>query len=101
MSERRAPALAYSTARGAREIAEARPEAIKGISFDATCSLVVRDVVGRQLSVTEREISSWDTISWLDHRALTEAEECTATGHAVLRFVGDAMSPEMQIPKLM
>ncbi len=90
-----------TVSKGAREIAEARPEAVRGISFDATCSLVVRDVFGQQLSVTKSEKSSWDTISWLDHRALTEAEECTATGHLVLRYAGDVMSPEMQIPKLM
>jgi len=90
-----------SASKSARELAKAQPEAIKGISFDATCSLVVRDVLGQQLSVTMTEESSWDTISWLDHRALAEAEACTATGHPVLRYVGDVMSPEMQIPKLM
>ncbi|MGI9500483.1 MAG: FGGY family carbohydrate kinase, partial [Geminicoccaceae bacterium] len=90
-----------AAAKGARESANARPEAIKGISFDATCSLVIRDALGRQLSVTKTEEPSWDTISWLDHRALAEAEECTATGHAVLQYVGGVMSPEMQIPKLM
>ena len=90
-----------AASKSAREVAEVRPEAIKGISFDATCSLVVRDVLGRQLSVTKTEESSWDTISWLDHRALAEADECTATGHPVLRYAGDVMSPEMQIPKLM
>ena len=37
----------------ARKIAGARPEAFKGISFDATCSLVVRDRQGYQLSVTK------------------------------------------------
>ena len=37
----------------------------------------------------------WDTIVWLDHRALAEADECTATGHRVLDFIGGVMSPEM------
>ncbi|MGI9435245.1 MAG: FGGY-family carbohydrate kinase [Geminicoccaceae bacterium] len=90
-----------SAANGAREIAEARPEMIKGISFDATCSLVARDTLGGQLSVSKTGDTSWDTIAWLDHRALAEADECTATEHAVLRYVGGVMSPEMQIPKLM
>lgn len=90
-----------SASKVARELANVRPEAIKGISFDATCSLVVRDIFGQQLSVTKTAKSSWDTISWLDHRALAEAEVCTATGHPVLQYVGDVMSPEMQIPKLM
>ena len=44
---------------------------------------------------------SWDTIVWLDHRAVAEAEECTASGHRVLDHVGGVMSPEMEIPKLM
>ncbi|RYE88101.1 MAG: ribulokinase, partial [Hyphomicrobiales bacterium] len=43
----------------------------------------------------------WDTIVWLDHRALAEAEQCTATGHRALDFVGGVMSPEMAVPKLM
>jgi FGGY-family pentulose kinase len=90
-----------TAARAARKIADARPGAIKGISFDATCSLVVRDKEGRQLSVGKTGESSWDTISWIDHRALAEAEECTATEHAVLRYLGGVMSPEMQLPKLM
>jgi len=88
-------------ARVARKVAEARPDAIRGISFDATCSLVVRDGKGQPLSVSKPGEKSWDTIAWLDHRALAEAEECTATDHPVLRYVGGVMSPEMQIPKLM
>ena len=43
----------------------------------------------------------WNIVVWLDHRALAEAEECSATGHPVLDFVGGTMSPEMEIPKLM
>ena len=37
----------------------------------------------------------------MDHRAIEEAEECTASGHIVLNSVGRTMSPEMEIPKLM
>jgi FGGY-family pentulose kinase len=74
---------------------------VAGISFDATCSLVIRDRDGRQLSVSTGGDNRWDTIVWLDHRALAEADECTATGHAVLNYIGGVMSPEMQTPKLM
>lgn len=88
-------------ARQARETAKARPEAIRGVSFDATCSLVIRDRSGQQLSVSTSGEKCWDTITWLDHRSLAEAEECTATDHAVLQYLGGVMSPEMQIPKLM
>jgi len=76
-------------------------QAVEGISFDATCSLVVRAADGAQLSVSTTGEKRWDTIVWLDHRALGEADECTATGHAVLDYVGGVMSPEMQTPKLM
>ncbi len=77
------------------------PASVVGISFDATCSLVVRDAAGGQLGVSTTREPRWDTIVWLDHRALAEADECTATGHAVLDYIGGVMSPEMQTPKLM
>ncbi|MBX3578426.1 MAG: FGGY family pentulose kinase [Rhizobiaceae bacterium] len=86
---------------GALRKAEVDPAAVAGISFDATCSLVVRDADGRPLSVSTTGERRWDTIVWLDHRALGEADECTASGHRVLDFVGGVMSPEMQTPKLM
>ncbi len=78
-----------------------QPSQIAGIGFDATCSLVIRDGGHRQLTVSQGGDPRWDTIVWLDHRALKEADECTATGHQVLAQAGGAMSPEMQIPKLM
>ena len=81
--------------------AGAAPEAVAGIAFDATCSLVVRDGAGRPVTVSSDGDDRWDTIVWLDHRALAEAEECTATGHEVLHYAGGVMSPEMEVPKLM
>lgn len=85
----------------AREKAAAQPQDIVGISFDATCSLVVRGVDGEQVSVSPTGEERWDTIVWLDHRAIGEADECTATSHRVLDYIGGVMSPEMQTPKLM
>lgn len=87
--------------RRALAVAGAAAEHVAGISFDATCSLVVRDRQGRPLSVSSSGEARWDTIVWLDHRALAEAEECTATGHRVLDYIGGVMSPEMEAPKLM
>lgn len=85
----------------ARQSAGARAERIAAISFDATCSLVVRGSNGEQMSVSTSGENRWDTIVWLDHRAIAEADECTATGHRVLDYLGGVMSPEMQTPKLM
>jgi FGGY-family pentulose kinase/HAD superfamily hydrolase (TIGR01509 family) len=77
------------------------PAYVHGVSFDATCSLVVRDKQGQQLTVSLSGKDKWDTIVWLDHRSLSEADECTATGHEVLSYLGGVMSPEMETPKLM
>lgn len=84
-------------------MAEARADAadVVGIGFDATCSLVVRDVRGAPVTVSQDGEDRWDTIVWLDHRALEEADECTRTGHEVLHYAGGVMSPEMEVPKLM
>jgi FGGY-family pentulose kinase len=87
--------------RAARETSGVAPEAVRGLSFDATCSLVVRAADGGQLPVSADGEKRWDTIVWLDHRALAEADEATATGDAALADVGGTMSPEMQLPKLM
>ncbi|MEQ8598544.1 MAG: FGGY-family carbohydrate kinase [Devosia sp.] len=87
--------------RGAMTIADARPADVSGIAFDATCSLVVRDASGAPVTVSRDGEDRWDTIVWLDHRALDEADECTRTGHEVLHYAGGVMSPEMEVPKLM
>lgn len=87
--------------RSAMAVAGARAEEVAGISFDATCSLVVRDRAGKPLGVSRSGEDGWDTIAWLDHRALAEAAECTVSGHRALEHVGGAMSPEMQVPKLL
>jgi FGGY-family pentulose kinase len=87
--------------RGAMRVAAARPEDIAAIGFDATCSLVVRSAIGAPLPVAVQADARWDTIVWLDHRAMAEAEECTATVDPVLSSLGGVMSPETQLPKLM
>ena len=92
---------AAAALRAARAEAAARPAAVAGLAFDATCSLVLRDADGRPVTVSETGEDRWDTMLWLDHRAIPEAEACTATGDPVLAFAGGVMSPEMQLPKLM
>ena len=66
-----------------------KKEQIKGIGFDATCSLVILDK-------SERNV-----IVWMDHRAIEQAERINATQHKVLDYVGGNISPEMETPKLL
>lgn len=87
--------------RAARAQAGVDSEAVVGIAFDATCSLVVLDREGHPLSVSATGEAGHDTVVWLDHRALAEADECSATGDRVLDFSGGTISPEMAIAKLM
>jgi FGGY-family pentulose kinase len=75
-------------------------EAVAGISFDATCSLVVLDREGRPLPVNDEGDSERNIIVWMDHRALAETEEINKGGHDVLKYVGGRLSPEMETPKL-
>ncbi|UVC08746.1 FGGY family pentulose kinase [Rhizobium sp. TH2] len=90
-----------------RAVSTARDEAgvaageIDAIGFDATCSLTVRDSEGLPLPVSQNDDPRWDTIAWLDHRALEQAEELTALGGEMVKHSGGSISPEMQIPKLM
>lgn len=84
--------------RGARVEADAAPGAITALAFDATCSLVVLDAAGRPVGVTPGTSDAWDTMLWLDHRAIEEAEAIDARRGA---GPGEAISPEMALPKLL
>ncbi|WP_034916174.1 FGGY-family carbohydrate kinase [Erwinia sp. 9145] len=77
------------------------PVQIKGIGFDATCSLVVLDKEGKPLTVSPSGRSEQNIIVWMDHRAITQAERINAAQHRVLDYVGGVISPEMQTPKLL
>ncbi len=76
------------------------PEQIVGISFDATCSLVVLDAQDSPLPVNDEGDSNRNIIVWMDHRAIAETEEINAGGYEVLKYVGGRLSPEMETPKL-
>src|SRR6478672_1924370 len=77
------------------------PSAVKGIGFDATCSLVVLDAAGEPLTVSASGDERRNVIVWMDHRATSEAHQVNATRDDVLRYVGGSISPEMEIPKLL
>jgi D-ribulokinase len=91
---------ATSAVSEAVEASGLEPEAVRGIGFDATCSLVVLDRSARPLSVSPDEASGRDVIVWMDHRATDDAERINAGGHEALRYVGGRISPEMHAPKL-
>uniref|UniRef100_H0XBT7 FGGY carbohydrate kinase domain-containing protein n=1 Tax=Otolemur garnettii TaxID=30611 RepID=H0XBT7_OTOGA len=74
---------------------------IRGLGFDATCSLVILDKQFRPLPVNHEGDSHRNIIMWLDHRAVSQVHRINATRHSVLRYIGGVMSVEMQAPKLL
>ena len=76
-------------------------DAIAGIGFDATCSLVVLGQGGKPLPVGPHGKAERNIIVWMDHRATGQAARINRAGHRVLDYVGGAISPEMETPKLL
>jgi len=91
---------ATSAVREAVEASALPAEAIAGVGFDATCSLVAIDRDQRPLSVSPTGAPERNVIVWMDHRATAFAERINAGGHSALRYVGGSISPEMHAPKL-
>lgn len=90
-----------ASVREAMESAGAKAEDAVGIGFDATCSLVA---VGRNdapVAIGPSGDPARDIIVWMDHRAADQTRRINATGHRVLAYVGGAVSPEMETPKLL
>jgi FGGY-family pentulose kinase len=87
--------------RAALASAALRKEAIAGIGFDATCSLVLLDADDQPVTASTTGKPEWNVIVWMDHRAIPQAARINALGHRVLRYVGGVISPEMQTPKLL
>ncbi|WP_018897646.1 FGGY-family carbohydrate kinase [Rhizobium sp. 2MFCol3.1] len=77
------------------------PKEIAGVSFDATCSLVVVDAAGSPVTVSPTGDNDRNVIVWMDHRAIDQADRINRTKHLVLSYVGGSISPEMQTPKLL
>ncbi|KXS93539.1 hypothetical protein AC578_10638 [Pseudocercospora eumusae] len=83
------------------------PNSIRGIGFDATCSLTVFNAeTDEPVAVTGPKFDNADgndrnVILWLDHRPVEETKKINATNHNLLRYVGGQMSIEMEIPKVL
>lgn len=74
---------------------------IKGIGFDATCSLVALGPGFEPVSISPTGREEQNIIVWMDHRALKETAEINETGDEALKYVGGKVSPEMEIPKIL
>src|SRR5438552_4021768 len=64
-----------NTIRSVLSSADIGPEQVIGISYDATCSLVVLDKHDRPLTVDLEGDPQRNIIVWMDHRALAETDE--------------------------
>ena len=84
------------------EKSEVDTSSIRGIGFDATCSLVLIDAKGDAVSIDLEGDDKRNVIVWMDHRAISETTRLNALSenYSVFDFVGGRISPEMQIPKL-
>ncbi len=91
-------AACADSVRAAMAEAALPPSAVKGIGFDATCSLVVLDAAADPLTVSTSGDERRNVIVWMDHRATAEARLVNDTHDDVLRYVGGSISPEMEIP---
>src|SRR6202140_1494244 len=94
-------AACAASVRAAMAEAALPPAAVKGIGFDATCSLVVLDAAGVPVTVSGSGDERRNVIVWMDHRAVAEAREVNDTHDDVLRYVGGSISPETEISKLL
>lgn len=74
---------------------------VRGLAFDATCSLVALDAADQPASVSLNGQPDQNVMVWMDHRATAQAARINATRHPVLSYVGGCISPEMQLPKLL
>lgn len=72
------------------------PSSVKGLGFDATCSLAVTDLEGKPIVITKGDHlgqhGERNIILWADHRAEKEADLINGTGSIVLDYVGGTMS---------
>lgn len=90
-----------SSVKAAMLAAGLSPNQISGIGFDATCSLVVIGPDNAPLPVDQHGIAERNVIVWMDQRATQEAQRINQTKHPVLNYIGGAISPEMETPKLL
>lgn len=93
-------AATRNVVRQAVTAADIDPKEVRGLGFDATCSLVVLDERDRPVSVSPTGNDEQNVIVWMDHRSVEQAARINQGRYLVLRYVGGVISPEMESPKL-
>ncbi len=82
---------ARSAVRSALDAAGAGPDDVAAIGLDCTaCTVVACDDAGTPLC---------PALLWMDQRSFREAEDISAMGDPVLRYVSGRVSPEWMLPK--
>lgn len=75
-------------------------EQVKGIGFDATCSLAVCDLEGRPSSISIGDSDGRDIVLWMDGRAKGEVDDINASQSLMLKYQGGKTSLELDLPKV-
>ena len=75
---------------------EFQVEQVKGIGFDATCSLVLLDASRNPVELEGKG----NVILWMDHRAVKQAEKLSNSNHPALERFGGKVSSEMSLAKI-
>src|SRR5260370_18519684 len=78
-------AACAASVRAAMAEAALPPSAVKGMGFDATCSLVVLDAAANPVTVSSSGDDRRNIIVWMHHRATAEARFVTNTLDDLLR----------------
>ena len=94
-------AATVAAVRAAIAAAGVKPESVAGIGFDATCSLVASTRLDGRFRSGRAAIRPATSSSGWTIAPLTRPSEINRGGHDALRYVGGAISPEMQPPKLL
>ncbi|APW59404.1 FGGY-family carbohydrate kinase [Paludisphaera borealis] len=82
---------AKTAVREALAKADATPDQVAAIGLDCTaCTVLACDLDGRPLR---------PALLWMDQRSFREADEISATGDPMLRYVSGRVSPEWMLPK--
>src|SRR3979411_1119986 len=85
-------AACAASVRAAMAEAAIAPSAVKGVGFDATCSLVVLDAGANPLTVSSSGDERRNVIVWMDHRAIAEACHINATRGDVVLYIAGSLT---------